>query len=77
MFEASQNPTGAGFTTVVGFLTLMFLPAALVVARPAGFFSIALATACGLLCMALARLTWERTAQLSIPSVEGEKATRL
>jgi hypothetical protein len=71
MFHAQQKATGTGYTTTATFLVVAFVfsPAVLVLSRPAGYLSVALAVACSALCVALAWLNWRKSSQLSIPSI--------
>jgi hypothetical protein len=71
MFDSHQKSTGTGYILPVALLTVAFIfnPAALVVSRPFGYVSLVLAIVSSALCVTLAWLTWEKSSQLSIPSL--------
>lgn len=76
MFDAQQKATGTGYTTTATFLVVAFVfsPAVLVLSRPVGYVSVALAIVCSALCVALAWLNWRKSSQLSIPSIASQGA---
>ena len=71
MFESQRKSTGTGYTATVGFLiiALLFIPAILLVSRPASQIPLILGAACSALCISLAWITWKKTSRLSIPSI--------
>ncbi len=71
MSDPSQKLTGTGYTTTVALLAVAFIfsPAMLVVSRPFGYLSLALAIGCSALCVTLAWVRWKKASQLSIPSI--------
>jgi small-conductance mechanosensitive channel len=77
MFDSCQKSTGSGYTTMVALLTVafIFIPAILLVLRPVGYVSVALAIACSLLCVTLAWVNWKKSSQLSIPSIAIQRGT--
>lgn len=71
MPDSQQKPTGTRYTATVMFLTiaLVFTPAALLFSHPFGYVSISIATVCTLICLTLARVSWTKYSQVSIPSI--------
>ena len=74
MFESHQKSTGTGYTMTVALLAVafIFIPAVLFVSRPFGYGLAALAFACSASCVALARVHWKKSSQLSIPTIESQ-----
>jgi hypothetical protein len=71
MFAGCRQSTETGHTTAVAFLVVAFIfsPVILVVSRPLGYTSVLLASACSVLCLALAWFHWKKFSQLSMPSI--------
>jgi heme O synthase-like polyprenyltransferase len=66
---SSQKSTGSGALTIAYLLVaFVFSPAMLVVWRPLGYTSVALATACSLFCIAMAWAKWRKSSDPSRPS---------
>lgn len=77
MFDPSQKFTGTDYTVTVALLVagLVFIPAVLFISsRPVGYLPFSLATACSVICFALAWASWRRTSRLTIPSIEVHEA---
>jgi hypothetical protein len=72
MFDTQQKSTGTGYTKTVAFLVVafIFIPAALMFSGHFGYLAVSLAITCSALCVALAWVTWKKSSQLSIPSIE-------
>jgi hypothetical protein len=62
MFEIQDKAAGAKVTTTVALLVFAFIfsPAILLVSRPVGFGSIALAVASSIACVAFAWINWRK-----------------
>ena len=65
MAVANEKPAA----TALLILSFFFIPAVLIASRPFGDLTLAAATACGLMCVGLARLNWSKFSRLSIASI--------
>jgi hypothetical protein len=76
MLESYQKSTGTGYTTTITLLAVAFVfsPAVLFISRPIGYVSASLAVACSVLCAGWAWINWKKSSQLSMPSIESQKA---
>ena len=76
MLVANEKHTGTNYTATVALLIVafIFIPAILIVSRPFGNVSLALAIACSVICIGLARMNWMKSSQLSISSIAGPGA---
>jgi hypothetical protein len=74
MFSSQQKSTGTGYTKTVALVAaaLVFIPGFLLLSRSFGYVSLALAIACSALCLVMARVSWKKSSQLSMPSIEIE-----
>lgn len=74
MFETNQKSTGTGYTTTVAFLivAVVFIPAALMFIDNFGRVAVAIAAICSVLCLGLAWRSWQKSSQLSIPTMEAQ-----
>lgn len=72
MFTSHQKPTGTQYTVVVASLVLAFVfsPALMVMSGPLRYASVSMALVLGTLGLAVAWLSWKKTSQLTIPSIE-------
>jgi len=72
MFDSHQKPTGTDYTMTAALLLMavVLIPAILFLSRPLGYGSVALALACSVMCVALARIRWKKHSQVTIPSLE-------
>lgn len=68
MFDSQQKYTGTQYTTTVALLVAAFVmsPAILLASGPVSYGS---AIGASVLCIVLARVTWQRQSRLSIPSI--------
>lgn len=71
MFDAQQKPAGTGYTPTAALLSVafIFIPVILMITRPFGHLTLALAIGCSALCATLAWLVWRKSSQRSIPSI--------
>jgi len=76
MFDTQQKATGTGYTTTVAFLVVAFIfsPAALMFSGHFGYIAVSLAIACSAVCVAMAWVTWKKSSQRSMPSIEIQDA---
>ena len=72
MFDIQQKSTGTAYTTTAAFLIVAFIfsPAALLFSGRFGYVPVSLAIASSVLCVALAWVTWKKSSQRSMPSIE-------
>jgi hypothetical protein len=65
MFEIQEKSASAKYTTTVALLVFAFIfsPAILLVSRPVGFGSIALAAAGSIACVAYAWINWRKNSE--------------
>jgi hypothetical protein len=66
-----EKTTGINYTAVAALLILafIFIPAVLIVSRPFRDVSLLAAIGCSVICVGLARSSWRKSSQLSIPSI--------
>ena len=78
MLESYQKSTGTGYTTTVALLAAAFIfsPAVLFISRPFGYGALSLAIACSALCAGWAWINWKKSSQLSMPSIESDRAAK-
>lgn len=71
MLDAHQKLTGTRYTATAALAVAgaVFSPVVLVLSRPFGQASIALAIAFSATCLALAWLNWRKYSRLTIPSI--------
>ncbi len=71
MFDPTLKSTGRQYTTTVALLAVafIFIPAVLVAEHPFGYLFLSLARASSALCVTLALVHWQRSSQLTIPSI--------
>jgi len=76
MFDTQQKSTGIGYTTTIAFLVVAFIfsPAALLFSGRFGYISVSLAIVSSAICIALAWITWKKSSQRSMPSIEIHEA---
>ena len=70
MFD-SEKSTGTQYTWTVALLAVafIFIPAVLIVTRPAGSIALVIALLCSLTSATLAWVNWKKASQLSIPTI--------
>jgi hypothetical protein len=72
---ASQKSAGSGVMTIAYLLVaFVFSPAMLIVWRPLGYTSVALASACSVFCIAMAWAKWRKSSDPSRPSTANVRA---
>jgi hypothetical protein len=71
MFDPHQKPTGTGYTSTVALLAVafVFIPGALMISRPVGYVIVSVAVACSVLCVTFAWANWNKSSQLTMPSI--------
>ena len=71
MLVANEKSTGTNYTATTALLILafIFIPAVLIFSRPFGYVSLSAAIVCSTICIALARINWMKSSQLSISPI--------
>ncbi len=75
MFDSQEKSTGTQYTLTVALLTVAFVfsPALLLISHPLSPLSVSVAVAGSLVCLALARMSWKKYSNLTIPSIEAPR----
>jgi hypothetical protein len=76
MFESGQKSVGTAYTKTVAFLIvgLIFVPAAMMFFENFGIVAIGFAIVASVACLTMAWRSWQKSSQLSIPSIEHQQS---